>query len=155
MKKLVKKQTGGQSKVKKSSSDSAFKAASNKIEKARAIGDSLAKKSILKKAQVGMATTPSPVKPIAPISPRMQKAVADSTAGAQFIAQHKAKYKPDELQGSIIKPKMEAAARALKRPANVRVSERQGKVTPAEIADNRKKFLAPSKKGGAVKSKKK
>jgi hypothetical protein len=134
MRKLAKKQTGGSTKVKKSSYDSAFKAASNKIEKARAIGDSLAKKSALKKAQVGMATTPAPVKPIAPISPRMQKAVSDSTAGAQYMAQAKSKFSPEELQGSNIKPKMEAAARATKRPSNVRAYEKERAVQSARSA---------------------
>lgn len=134
MRKLAKKQTGGSTKVKKSSYDSAFKAASNKIEKARAIGDSLAKKSVLKKAQVGVATTPAPVKPIAPISPRMQKAVSDSTAGAQYLANARAKLTPEEQQYSNIKPKMEAAVRATKRPASVRSYEKERAVQSARSA---------------------
>lgn len=174
MRKLAKKQIGGSTKVKKSSYDSAFKAASNKIEKARAIGDSLAKKSALKKAQVGMATTPAPVKPIAPISPRMSKAVSDSTAGAQYMAQAKSKFSPEELQGSNIKPKMEAAARATKRPSNVRAYEKERATQAARSAasdaankanyqknfagrftSSAKPGVTVRKTGGSVKSKKK
>ena len=121
-------------------------------------------KSTLKKAQVGVQT----------MSPRMSKAVSDSTAGANYMAQMKSKYSPEELQGSNVKSKMEAAARATKRPSNVRTYEKEKAVlatrSAATEAANKAKYqkefagrstssakpaVTVRKTGGSVKSKKK
>jgi hypothetical protein len=96
----------------------------------------------LKKAQVGITTPP-------PMSPRMNAAVSDSTAGAQKMAQLKSNYDKYELKNSNLKNQMVAAESAINKPGRVRRSEKENAMQAARSASNEASIKANYQKNWA------
>jgi hypothetical protein len=96
----------------------------------------------LKKAKFGDTMSP-------PMSPMMNKAVSDSIAGSQKIAQLKSNYDQYELKNSNLKNQMIAATNATKRPGNIRRYEKDRAVQAARSAANEAAIKADYQKNWA------